>query len=114
MRVLRTENDQLVRDALGLVYTVCIYSCPAMQRKGKAAATAGDGDPNLRKVGESDQNVRKALARQHVKDISEYTKQIHAKDREIADLKRKTIKVGISLSDARKYWTSLNVYCTIQ
>ena len=33
------------------------------------------------------------MARQHAKDISEYTKQIHAKDREIADLRKKTTKV---------------------
>lgn len=52
-----------------------------MQQKGKAS------------TGDSDQNVRKVVARQHAKDISEYTKQIHAKDREIADLKRKTITV---------------------
>jgi hypothetical protein len=65
-----------------------------VQRKGKGTpAAASDGDPNSRKAGESDQNIRKVLARQHAKDISEYTKQIHAKDREIADLKKKTIKV---------------------
>lgn len=52
-----------------------------MQQKGKPATS------------ESDRNVRKALARQHAKDISEYTKQIHGRDREITELKKKTIKV---------------------
>lgn len=112
MRVLRTENDQLVRVMgvplawWGVWSTQCVFTCcPAVQRKGKGVTAAGDGDPNLRKAGESDQNIRKVLARQHVKDISEYTKQIHTKDREIANLKRKTIKVGIHI----KYRTSLNV-----
>ena len=44
-------------------------------------------------AGESDQNVRKVLARQHAKDISEYTKQIHAKDRELTEIRKKVAKV---------------------
>lgn len=78
---------------------MCISSPPSpflIQRKAKSATptvAAGDSSDTTRKPGESDQNIRKVLARQHAKDISEYTKQIHAKDREIGELKKKTIKV---------------------
>lgn len=63
LKILKAENDQM--------------------QKGKAIGGSS----------ESDQNVRKALARQHAKDISEYTKQLHAKDREISNLRKKTTKV---------------------
>lgn len=43
--------------------------------------------------GESDQNVRRILARQHAKDISDYTKRIHGKDRELTDLRKRMAKV---------------------
>ena len=37
--------------------------------------------------------VRKSVARQHTKDLQEYMKQIHAKDKELSELKRKLAKV---------------------
>ena len=49
-----------------------------------------------------EQQVRKAVARQHTKDIQEYMKQIHSKDRELSELKRKLAKVG---------FLSLNIPC---
>ncbi len=49
----------------------------------------------LQKSGPSDSEaaVRRALSRHHAKDISEYTKQIHGKEREISELKRRLAKV---------------------
>ena len=45
--------------------------------------------------GETEQQVRKSLSRQHARDIMDYTKQIHSKDREIETLRRKVAKVGM-------------------
>ena len=42
-----------------------------------------------------EQNQKKSLARQHAKDISEYTKQIVVKDRELTMLKNKLGKVRL-------------------
>ncbi len=39
--------------------------------------------------------MKKLLARQHAKDISEYTKQIMAKDKELSILKKKLGKVCV-------------------
>jgi len=56
---------------------------------------------------DSEVQLRKTLNRQHAKDIMEYTKQIHAKEREIGDLKRKISKVG------EKVQSQLNIhYCS--
>ena len=46
-----------------------------------------------------EQQVRKAVARQHTKNLQEYMKQIHSKDKELSELKRKLAKV-VSLSFA--------------
>ena len=43
---------------------------------------------------EGGENVKKILARQHAKDISEYTKQIMGKDKELNILKKKVSKVS--------------------
>lgn len=59
-----------------------------MQQRVKASPAPVENEQSV-------QNVRKALARQHVQDISEYTKQIHAKDREITDIKKKMAKVRV-------------------
>ena len=59
------------------------------QKAQKSGSSTSSG------AGESDQNVRKVLARQHAKDISEYTKQIHAKDRELIEIRKKVAKVWI-------------------
>ena len=40
-----------------------------------------------------EQQIRKTLSRQHAKDISDYTRKIASKDREIIELKRKLSKV---------------------
>ena len=42
---------------------------------------------------EAEHHARKNLARQHAKDIMEYTQQIHAKNREIEALKKRIAKV---------------------
>ena len=42
---------------------------------------------------EAEHHARKNLARQHAKDIMEYTQQIHAKNREIEALKKRITKV---------------------
>ena len=39
--------------------------------------------------------MRKTLSRHHAKDIMEYTRQIHAKDKEIDSLKKRVAKVGV-------------------
>ena len=39
--------------------------------------------------------MRKALSRQHAKDIMDYTRQIHAKDRELDALRKKLGKVCV-------------------
>lgn len=41
-----------------------------------------------------DSEARRALSRQHAKDIMEYTRQLHAKDRDIDALKKKLAKVS--------------------
>ena len=43
--------------------------------------------------GDAEQQVRKTLSRQHARDISEYTRQLHSKDREIESLKKQLAKV---------------------
>ena len=40
-----------------------------------------------------EQQIRKTLSRQHAKDISDYTRKIAARDRELMELKRKLSKV---------------------
>ena len=40
-----------------------------------------------------EQQIRKSLARQHAKDISDYTRKIATRDREIQEMKRKLSKV---------------------
>ena len=41
-----------------------------------------------------EQNLRKTLSRQHAKDISEYTRKIASRDREVLELKRRLSKVS--------------------
>ena len=43
--------------------------------------------------------MRKSVARQHTKDLQEYMKQIHAKDKELSELKRKLAKVSLSIKN---------------
>jgi hypothetical protein len=38
------------------------------------------------------------VARQHTKDLQEYMKQIHAKDKELSELKRRLAKVGLAIT----------------
>ena len=56
-------------------------------QKAKATSSSGGGAEG------SEQNIHKVLAKRHAKDISEYTKQIHTKDRELTELKKKVAKV---------------------
>ena len=65
-----------------------LVHCYALQQKAQKS-----GSGTSLSGGDSDQNVRKVLARQHAKDISEYTKQIHSKDRELTEIKKKVAKV---------------------
>ena len=44
---------------------------------------------------DSEQQIKKSLSRQHAKDISEYTKQIHTRDKEIEKLKQKLAKASL-------------------
>ena len=51
--------------------------------RGKGGGSGGGGDGD----------VRRSLSRQHAKDISEYTKQILTKDREIESVRKRLAKV---------------------
>ena len=97
-KALKIENDQLVRTRAKNLFKILkfiiylyyfilknvlsIISCAIVEQKAKAPSG-----------GEGEQNIHKVLARRHAKDISEYTKQIHAKDREVTELKKKVAKV---------------------
>ena len=44
---------------------------------------------------EAENQLRKSFSRQHARDISEYTKQIHVKDRENQELRRRLSKASL-------------------
>jgi hypothetical protein len=46
------------------------------------------------------------LSRQHAKDISDYTRKIASRDRELAELKRKLAKYEVSLSSTSRHQES--------
>jgi hypothetical protein len=55
---------------------------------------------------ETEQQIRKTLSRQHAKDISDYTRKIASRDRELAELKRKLAKYEVSLSSTSRHQES--------
>lgn len=57
-----------------------------------------------------EQQVRKTVARQHTKDIQEYMKQIHSKDKELAELKRKLVKVCYTLYKSSHLYHPLDIH----
>ena len=58
--------------------------------------SVGGGEKGKGGVGDGDARRSLSLSRQHAKDISEYTKQILAKDRELDSLRKKLAKYSQS------------------
>ena len=85
---------------LSLKHVQCIYilfsSCDVQQKQSVSSSVGGSGGGGAGEKGKGgggESDVRRTLSRQHAKDISEYTKQILAKDRELDSLRKRLGKV---------------------
>ena len=69
--------------------------CDVQQKQSISLSVGGSGGGagEKGKGGGGESDVRRAMSRQHAKDISEYTKQILAKDRELDSLRKRLGKV---------------------
>ena len=83
---------------------MCLYSTSLLQQKqvisaagggsaGGGGGGGGGGGEKGKGTAEGEQLVKRSLSRQHAKDISDYTKQLLAKDKELDNLRKRLGKV---------------------
>ena len=78
------------------IKTCTMSSCDVQQKQSVSSSVGGSGGGGAGEKGKGgggESDVRRTLSRQHAKDISEYTKQILAKDRELDSLRKRLGKV---------------------
>ena len=79
---------------------------------GGGGVSVGGGGGGGGKGGESEQQAKRALSRQHAKDISDYTKQLLSKDRELEGLRKRLAKVRPTYTYMYMYTVHVHV-CTV-